>query len=98
MKRRKQYRRTQGHRQELTQLLITSVANGAGEAASLADADKAAKLAKFSSPLKAKGLAHTPKTVGSRKRLSAAVKQTKSAATTKAGAKTTSKKTSKKAE
>jgi hypothetical protein len=86
MKRRKQYRRTQGHRQELTQLLITQVSNGAGESAALSDADKSAKLAKFVNPLKAKGLAHTPKTVGSRKRLSAAVKA--KAAAPKAATKT----------
>lgn len=87
MKRRKQYRRTQGHRQELTQLLITQVSNGAGETATLSDADKSAKLAKFINPLKVKGLAHTPKTVGSRKRLSAAVKA-KAAAPKKTAAKT----------
>ncbi len=72
MKRRKNYRRTQGHRQELTQVLITAVANGAGETANLSDADKKAKLSKFQSHLKEKGLAHTPKTLGSRKRLAAA--------------------------
>jgi len=91
MKRRKQYRRTQGHRQELTQLLITQVSNGAGESASLSETDKSAKLAKFINPLKAKGLAHTPKTVGSRKRLSAAVKA-KAAAPKAAAKKSASKK------
>ncbi|MEN9722326.1 MAG: ribosomal protein [Pseudomonadota bacterium] len=91
MKRRKQYRRTQGHRQELTQLLITGVSNGAGETATLSDSDKKAKLAKFTNPLKAKGLAKTPKTLGSRKRLSAAVK-TKAAAP-KAAAKAKTSKT-----
>src|SRR4051812_1434808 len=35
MRRRKQYRRTQGHRQELTQLLVTAVDNGAGNQATL---------------------------------------------------------------
>ena len=87
MKRRKQYRRTQGHRQELTQILITQVSNGAGGSASLSDADKTAKLAKFTNPLKAKGLARTPKTVGSRKRLSAQVKTTKSSGPKKSKAK-----------
>ena len=36
MKRRKQYRRTQGHRQEQTQLLVTNLSNGAKKAASIA--------------------------------------------------------------
>ncbi len=71
MKRRKQYRRTQGHRQFYTQLLVTSVDNGAGEKAALDEASKKAKLAKFQSHLKAKGEAFTPKTLGSRKRMAA---------------------------
>lgn len=91
MKRRKQYRRTQGHRQELTQLLITQVSNGSGESASLATAEKTAKMAKFINPLKAKGLARTPKTVGSRKRLSAQVKNTKNAGSKAPKAKTKAK-------
>ncbi len=74
MKRRKQYRRTQGHRQEQTQLLITSVANGAGDSVSMSAEDKKAKLAKFVTNLTPKGAAFTPKTLGSRKRLSAAHK------------------------
>lgn len=74
MKRRKQYRRTQGHRQYLTQLLVTSVNNGAGESVALSDADKKAKLGKFQTGLKPKGLASTPKTLGSRVRLRAAAK------------------------
>ncbi len=72
MKRRKQYRRTQGHRQYLTQLLVTSVDNGSGEKVILSDADKKAKLAKFQSHLAPKGEAFTPKTLGSRKRMAAA--------------------------
>jgi large subunit ribosomal protein L21 len=72
MKRRKQYRRTQGHRQEYTQLLITQVATGAGETAELSATDKQAKLKSFQSHLKPKGLPKTPKTLGSRKRLAAA--------------------------
>ena len=76
MKRRKQYRRTQGHRQEYTQFLVTSVDNGSGDKVTLSDADKKAKLAKFQSHLKPRGLAHTPKTLGSRKRLAAAKKAT----------------------
>jgi large subunit ribosomal protein L21 len=72
MKRRKQYRRTQGHRQYYTQLLVTAVDNGSGEKAALDDAAKKATLSKFQSHLKAKGLASTPKTLGSRKRMKAA--------------------------
>lgn len=71
MKRRKQYRRTQGHRQEQTQILITAVNSGAGEQASLSDADKKAALAKFRTQLKAKGPSSTPKTLGSRKKAAA---------------------------
>lgn len=74
MKRRKQYRRTQGHRQEYTQFLVTAVDSGSGEKATLSDADKKAKLAQFQSHLKPRGLARTPKTLGSRKRLAAAKK------------------------
>ena len=69
MKRRKQYRRTQGHRQFYTQLLITNLDNGSGEKLALSATDKTAKLSKFQSHLKPKGLAMTPATVGSRKRL-----------------------------
>ena len=69
MKRRKQYRRTQGHRQYQTQLLVTGVDTGAGDKLALSDADKTAKLAKFHTQLKPKGLASTPKTLGSRKHL-----------------------------
>lgn len=71
MKRRKQYRRTQGHRQNYTQLLITHVQNGADQAV-LSSEDKTAKMSKFQSHLKPKGLASTPPTLGSRKRLAAA--------------------------
>ncbi len=72
MKRRKQYRRTQGHRQSLTQVLVTGLDTGAGEKVSLSAEDKKAKMSKFQSHLKAKGPAQTPKTLGSRKRLAAA--------------------------
>ena len=72
MKRRKQYRRTQGHRQNLTQLVVTNVANGAGEKAELSAADKAAWLTKFRTNLTPKGPARTAKTLGSRKRMAAA--------------------------
>lgn len=71
MKRRKDYRKTQGHRQFQTQLLVTSVANGAGGNAELSSADKQAKLAKFVTLLKPKGLPRTPKTLGSRAKMRA---------------------------
>lgn len=74
MKRRKQYRRTQGHRQCLTQVLVTEVTNGAGESATLSASDKKAKLDGFYTQLKPKGPAMSPKTLGSRKRLAAAAK------------------------
>jgi large subunit ribosomal protein L21 len=83
MKRRKQYRRTQGHRQCQTQILVTGVDNGTGEKLALSDADKKAKLSKFHTQLKPKGLASTPKTLGSRKRMAearSAVAMTKKAA------------------
>jgi len=91
MKRRKQYRRTQGHRQELTQLLITSVSNGSGESATLSDADKSAKLAKFFTNLKPKGPASQTKTLGSRKKMTAAKKAASIAAKGKTAAKTAKK-------
>jgi large subunit ribosomal protein L21 len=72
MRRRKQYRRTQGHRQCLTQLLVTAVDNGAGNATQLDDTARKAKMATFQSHLAPKGLPHTPKTLGSRKRMAAA--------------------------
>ena len=84
MKRRKQYRRTQGHRQFLTQLLVTDVDNGAGEKAVLSTEEKKAKMSKFQSQLKPKGLGLTPKTLGSRKRLA---EKAKAAKTTKTAAK-----------
>lgn len=73
MKRRKQYRRTQGHRQEQTQVLITHVTDGTKKL-ELSAADKKVKLAKFFTNLKPKGLASTPKTQGSRVRMKAAAK------------------------
>lgn len=79
MKRRKQYRRTQGHRQEYTQILVTSLSNGAGEKLELSAADKKAKLEKFQSHLKAKGPAFSQKINGSRKKIAAAAAAKKSA-------------------
>lgn len=73
MKRRKQYRRTQGHRQDLTQLLILGVSNGSGEKLELSATEKKDSLAKFTSHLKAKGPAFSPKRLGSRKKLGAKI-------------------------
>lgn len=72
MKRRKQYRRTQGHRQEYSQLLVTSVDSGSGEKVTLTAEDKKLHLSKFQSHLKPKGEAFTAPILGSRKRLAAA--------------------------
>lgn len=86
MKRRKQYRRTQGHRQNLTQLLVTSVTNGAGETANLSAEARKDFMSKFHTNLKPKGPARVAKTLGSRKRLAAAAGAAKKAP--KAAAKT----------
>jgi len=59
MKRRKQYRRTQGHRQDYTQILVTGVAHGSDKA-TLSAADKTARMATFQTHLKPKGAAFTP--------------------------------------
>ncbi len=79
MKRRKQYRRTQGHRQELTQVLITSLDNGSGEKAALSASDKKTELEKFVTSLTPKGLAFSPKRLVSRKRTAAAASAAKTA-------------------
>lgn len=73
MKRRKQYRRTQGHRQEQTQLLIMSLSAGS-KSSEISATDKKVKLAKFFTLLKPKGPASQTKTLGSRKKLTAAKK------------------------
>lgn len=69
MKRRKQYRRTQGHRQYYTQVLVTKVDGGAFGTSALDEAATTAKRNSFQSHLAPKGLAHTPKTIGSRERI-----------------------------
>jgi large subunit ribosomal protein L21 len=100
MKRRKQYRRTQGHRQEQTQLLVVGVNDGASKSATISPADKKVKLAKFFTNLKPKGPASQTKTLGSRKKITVAKKAASKTAkatggkakTTKAPAKTTTKK------
>ena len=93
MKRRKQYRRTQGHRQFYTQLICTALDNGAGEKLTLDATEKKTKLTKFQSHLKEKGLAMTPKTLGSRKKLAAAkVAAPKGAASAPLASKTVAKK------
>lgn len=83
-KRRKGYRKTQGHRQEQTQLLVLTVDSGSGVKATLGDQERKNKLARFSTPLKPKGLGHTPRTLGSRVRLKAKENTTSKAASTKA--------------
>ncbi len=62
MKRRKQYRRTQGHRQYYTQLLVTGVSNGAGDGLTLSDDDRKTKLSKFQTSLKPHGTAKNKET------------------------------------
>jgi large subunit ribosomal protein L21 len=86
MKRRKQYRRVQGHRQFQTQVLVTGVDNGAGDKATLSAQDKEARLTKFRTNLTPKGLAFTPKTLGSRKRLAASATTTTEASAPQAKA------------
>lgn len=81
MKRRKQYRRNYGHRQFLTQLLVTGLSNGAGGKADLSAEDKKAKLNSFASHLKPRGPAMTPKVYVS-KRTDAVQKTAAPAATT----------------
>jgi len=61
MKRRKQYRRTQGHRQFLTEVLVTSVDNGAGGKDALDASAKKEKVEKFFSNLRAMGEPQTSK-------------------------------------
>ncbi len=73
MKRRKQYRRTQGHRQEQTQLLVVGLSDGA-KSAEISSADKKVKLAKFFTNLKPKGAASHTKILGSRVKKHAAEK------------------------
>ena len=95
MKRRKQYRRTQGHRQFLTQVLVTGVDNGAGDKATLSAADKEARLSTFHTDLTPKGPAFSPKILGSRVRMAraaaAAATSSKETAAPKAAKKKTSK-------
>jgi large subunit ribosomal protein L21 len=73
MKRRKQYRRTQGHRQEQTQLLVIGVTDGTKKA-EISAADRKVKMAKFFTNLKPKGPARQTKTLGSRGKMAAAKK------------------------
>ena len=90
MKRRKQYRRTQGHRQEQTQLLVTGVAEGSKKT-EISATDKKVKLAKFFTNLKPKGSGYTPKTLGSRVRMKKAKAEGKTATAKAATKKTTTK-------
>jgi len=85
MKRRKQYRRTLGHRQEQTQLLIMSLSAGS-KSSEISATDKKVKLAKFFTLLKPKGAASHTKTLGSGKKRQAA-KKASSIAAKKSGTK-----------
>jgi large subunit ribosomal protein L21 len=88
MKRRKQYRRTQGHRQYQTQVLITKVDGATFGNATLDAAKKQELVGAFNTQLKPMGLGHTPKTLGSRKRRTSGLLSTEAAAgTTKAAPK-----------
>jgi hypothetical protein len=51
---------------------VTAVTSGAGDQLELSAEEKKTRLSKFQAHLKPKGLAHTPPTLGSRKRLAAA--------------------------
>lgn len=53
--RRKQYRRTRGHRQEQTQVLITAINNGAGETVSLSADDRKKALSSHQATLTPRG-------------------------------------------
>jgi len=75
-KTRKQYRRKQGHRQEKTQLLITEL-NAGGKSATLPASDLKSRVTSFVSYLREKGLAQTPKTLGSRKKMKAQAEASK---------------------
>ncbi len=70
MKRRKQYRRTQGHRQNYTQVLITDLYASADNQLSLSSEEKKTKLAQFQSHLKPKGKAFTARRMSSKKKTS----------------------------
>jgi large subunit ribosomal protein L21 len=74
MKKRKQYRRTQGHRQFHTQVLVTGLSNGAGETLTLSADDRKKLMASFQTHLTPKGPAHSKPVLGSRKRAMAAHK------------------------
>lgn len=104
MKRRKQYRKTQGHRQELTHILVTGVSNGSGESASLSAEERKATLAKFQSHLTPKFGKVTAAKMAADAAAEAAAPKAKKAAGTASAASTATKKpapkkaTSKKAE
>jgi len=99
--RRKGYRRAIGHRQFMTELLVTGLDNGTGETQSLEKADLDQKVKGFHSGLSPVGLARTPKTLGSRVRLAggpqkakAPQAEAKEKSASAASKKTTSKKAS----
>ena len=73
MKRRKQYRRTQGHRQEQTQLIILGLSAGS-QKSELSATEKKLKVTKFFTTLKPKGAPSHAKTLGSGKKRTLAAK------------------------
>ena len=89
MKRRKQYRRTKGHRQDQTQVLIMALDNGAGDKVELSAEDKKLTLSKFYTDLTPRGLAAKTKATKAQKLAAGA----KDAAPKAAKAKTAAKKT-----
>jgi len=69
MKRRKQYRRTQGHRQFQTEIIVTGLSNGADETAKLEAAAKKEATDKWFTLLRPVGNPFQPKIMGSRQRI-----------------------------
>lgn len=96
-KRRKQYRRTKGHRQDLTQVLVTSINNGSGGTSELSAEQKKTALSKFQSYLTPRGgkVYASNEGASTSQKKSAAKKTPSTAAKAK---KTPTKKTSSKAE
>ena len=79
-KRRKNYRRTQGHRQFHTELLVTSIDNGSGDKTEISAEDKKTRIKMWNTSLAPKGPKSTPKTLGSRERARRAAGTSKKAA------------------
>ncbi|MCC7441751.1 MAG: 50S ribosomal protein L21 [Bdellovibrionales bacterium] len=67
-RRRTQYKRTVGHRQEHVEVVITALDNGAGEKLALSAEQKSKIVDNYFSNLRPRGEAFTKKTLGSRER------------------------------